>query len=87
MTLDEVKRSNIIKFRLPYQFQRFSYQTVCVFSQKKNIEQNVHSIAGVMPQGRDLGVLGVKTLAWVFAMAPHRLRILALIFFFWKGSF
>ena len=28
----EVKRSNIIKFRLPYQFQRFLYQTLCVFS-------------------------------------------------------
>ena len=28
----------------------------------KHIEQNFHSVAQVMPQGRDLGVLGVKNL-------------------------
>ena len=41
---------------------KFLYQTVCVFSQiKENIfEQNFYSIAGVMPNGWDLGVLGVK---------------------------
>ena len=63
--LYEVKRSNIIKFRLPCQFQRFLYQTVCVFSQikdRKHIEYNFHSVAGVMPQGRDLGVLGGQKL-------------------------
>ena len=26
----------------------------------ENIEQNFHSVAGIMPQGWDLGVLGVK---------------------------
>ena len=60
---DEVKRSNIIKFWLPCQFQIFLYQSLCVFSQikdRKHIEQNFHSFAGVMPQGWDLGVLGVK---------------------------
>ena len=47
--------------------------------ERKHIEQNVHSVAGVMPQGWDLGVLGrPKTVAWGFAMAPHRLRILVL---------
>ena len=56
------------------------YTKLCVRSYKKDrkhIEQNFHSVAGVMPQGWDLGVLGgSKTLAWGFAMAPHRLRIL-----------
>ena len=44
---------------------------------RKHIRQNFHSVAGVMPQGWDLGVPGgTKTLAWGFAMTPHRLRIL-----------
>ena len=50
-----------------------------MFSQikdRKHIEQNFHSVAGVMPQGWDLGCWGSKALAWGFAMAPHRLRIL-----------
>ena len=69
---------NIIKLRLPCQFRRF-YTKLCVFSQikdRKHIEQNFHSVAGVMPQGWDFGVLRrSKTLAWGFAMAPHRLHI------------
>ena len=32
-------------------------------NRRKYIEQNFHSIAGVMPQGWDLGVLGVKNLS------------------------
>ena len=39
---------------LTCQFQRFLYQTLCVFSQikdKKHIEQNFHSVARVMPGG------------------------------------
>ena len=35
----------------------FLYQTLCVFSQikvRKHIEQNFHSVAGIMPQGWDL---------------------------------
>ena len=60
--------------------RRFLYQTFCAFLQikdRKHIEQNFHIVAGVMPQGWDCGVLGgSKTLAWVFAMAAHRLRIL-----------
>ena len=51
-----------------------------MFSQikdRKHIEQNFHSVAGVMPQGWDFGVLGgSEKLVWGFAMAPHRLRIL-----------
>ena len=62
------------------------YQTLCAFLQikdRKHIEQNFHSVAGVMPQGWDLGVMGgSKTLAWGFAMAPHRLRILVYIFIY-----
>ena len=37
------------------------YHTLCVFSQikdRKHIEQNFYSVAGVLPQGWDLGVLG-----------------------------
>ena len=37
------------------------YQTLCVFSQikdRKHNEQNFHSVARVMSQGWDLGVLG-----------------------------
>ena len=38
----------------------FLYQTLLVFSQikdRKHIEQNFHSVAGIMPQGWDLGVM------------------------------
>ena len=64
------KRSNIIKSQSQNQFQRFLNQTVCVFSQMKDIKHirgDFHSVAWVMPQGRDLGVpwgeggLGQKT--------------------------
>ena len=53
------KRSNIIKSQSHSQFQRFLNQTLCVFSQMKDIKhirQDFHSIAWVMPQGWDLGV-------------------------------
>ena len=46
---------------LPCQFQRFLYQTLCVFSQMKDtkhIRQDFHSVADVMPQRWDLGALG-----------------------------
>ena len=55
------------------------YQTLRVFSQikdRKHIEQNFYSVDEIMPQGWDWGCWGLKTLAWGFAMAPHRLRIL-----------
>ena len=62
----------------------FLYQTLRVFSQikdRKHIEQNFHSIAGIMhAPGVGLGGAGVsKTLAWGFAMVPDRLRILVSI--------
>ena len=47
-----VKRSNIIKFQLESQFQRFLYQTLCVLSQIKDIKhikRDFHSVAWVMP--------------------------------------
>ena len=53
------KRSNIIKSQSQSQFQRFLNQTLCVFSQLKDIKhirQDFHSVAWVMPQGWDLGV-------------------------------
>ena len=57
------KRSNIIKSQSQSQFQRFLNQTLCVFSQLKDIKQfrrDFHSVTWVMPQGWDLGVpLGV----------------------------
>ena len=65
--------SNILTCR----FQSFLYQTLCVFSQikdRKHIEQNFHSIVRVMPRGGTWGCWREsKTLAWGFAMAPHRL--------------
>ena len=91
MTSGEVERSINIKFQLPCQFQRFLYQTLCVFSQikEKYIEHNFYSVAGVMPQGWFLGVLaagGTKTLARGFAMAPHRLRILVIKLFCYMSA-
>ena len=53
------KRSNIIKFQLRSQFQRFLNQTLCVFSQmkdRKHIRRDFHLAAWVMRQGWDLGV-------------------------------
>ena len=50
---------NIIKFQLLSQFQRFLNQTLCVFSQMKDIKHirwDFHLAAWVMPQGWDLGV-------------------------------
>ena len=67
---------------LTCQFQRFLYQTLCVFSQikdRKHIEHNFPSVAKVIPRGGTAGCWGSQTLAWGFAMAPHRL--LALVVF------
>ena len=53
------KKSNIIKSQSQSQFQRFLNQTLCVFSQLKDIKhirRDFHSVAWVMPQGWDLGV-------------------------------
>ena len=57
-----IKRSNIIKFQLQTQFQKFSYQTLCLFSQMKDtkhIRRDIYSVAWIMPQGSDFGALGV----------------------------
>ena len=53
------KRSNIIKFQLQSQFQRFLNQTLCVFLEMKDIKhirRVFHLAAWVMPQGWDLGL-------------------------------
>ena len=57
--LGGAKRSNIIKSQSLSQFQRFLNQTLCVFSQMKDIKHirwDFHSVPWVMPQGWDLGV-------------------------------
>ena len=51
-----------------------------MFSQIKDRKHIEHSVARVMPRGGTWGCFGEsKTLAWGFAMVPHRLR--ALVFF------
>ena len=53
------KRSNIIKSELKDQFQRFLNQTLCIFSQMKDIKHigwDFHSAAWVMARRWDLGV-------------------------------
>ena len=54
-----------ISFNFSYHVNfNFLYQTLGVFSQKKkkknrkHIEQDFHSVAWIMPQGLDLGMLG-----------------------------
>ena len=80
MTL-EVRSKGQISLNLDYHVNsKIFYQFLCAFLQIKyckHIEQNFDSVAGVMTQGWDLGVLGgSKTSAWGFAMAPYRLCIL-----------
>ena len=55
------KRSNIIKYHSISitESKRFLNQTLCVFSQMKDIKpirQDFHSVAWVLPQGPDLRV-------------------------------
>ena len=57
----EAKRSNIINFQLLSQFQIFLNQSLCVFSQMKDVKhirRNFHSVALVMPQVWDFGGTG-----------------------------
>ena len=59
--LGRVKRSNINVFQLQSQFQRFLFQTVCVFSQMKDtkhIRQDFQYVAWFMSQGWDFGAQG-----------------------------
>ena len=50
-------------------------------NKRKYIEQNFYSVAGGHAPGVGLGGVGwSKTLAWGFAMAPHRLCILVKCF-------
>ena len=49
-------------FNYKVKYQRFSYQTLCVFSQMKDtkhIRRNFYYVAWVMPQGWDLAALGL----------------------------
>ena len=55
------KTSNIIKSEIQSQFQRFLNQTLCIFSQMKDIyyiSQDFHSAAWVMPRGGTWGYRG-----------------------------
>ena len=67
-------------------YLNFSYQTLRVFSHlkdRKHIEQNFHSsfcCRDHAPRGGTWRCWGSKTLAWGFAMAPHRLHVLVLFF-------
>ena len=69
------KRSNIIKSQLLTQFQIFLNQTLCVFSQMKDIKhirRDFHSTALVMPQGWDFGVLwGVRGVKKISEIKPE----------------
>ena len=59
--LGGAKRSNIIKSQLQSQVQRFLNQTLCVFSQMKDIKhitKDFYSVPWVMPQGLGLGGVG-----------------------------
>ena len=59
-TLGRDQRSNIIKSQLLSQFQRLLIQTLCIFSQMKDIKhirRDFHSTTWVMPQGWDFWVL------------------------------
>ena len=60
MSLGWGQRSNIIKFRLPWQFQRFLYQTLCVLPQMrdiKHVRRDFYFVVWVMPKGWDFGAL------------------------------
>ena len=65
------QRSNIIKFQLLSQFRIFLNLTLCVFSQKKDmnhIRRDFHSVAWVRPQGSDLrGYKGNWGLKYIFS--------------------
>ena len=55
------QRSNIIKSQLLSQFQIFLNQTLCVFSQMKDVKhirQDFHWVPWVMPKGMGLGGAG-----------------------------
>ena len=59
--LGGAKRSNIIKSGLQSQFQRVLNQTLCIFSQMKDIKhirRDLHSAAWVIPRGGTLGYRG-----------------------------
>ena len=69
MTLGFGQWSNIIKLRLPCQFQSFLYQILCVFSKMKDtkhIRRDFYSVAWVMSQGWDFGALGVPRWSNIF---------------------
>ena len=58
-----VKRSNIIKFQLQSQFQRFLFQTLCAFSKMKdtNISDGIFILShGLCPRGGTSGHWGAQ---------------------------
>ena len=73
---------------LTCQFQRFLYQTLCVFSQikdRKHIEQNFHSVAKVMPRDGTAGSGGVKNFSmgiWDGAPSTARSSFFPIVMFY-----
>ena len=76
----EVKKSNIFKFWFSCQFHFYTKSCVCSHKQKMVNILNIIFILlpGVMPEGRDAGARGFKTLSVGICDAPHRLRLLVI---------
>ena len=72
---------------LTCQFQRFLYQTLCVFSQiqdRKHIEQYFQSVAKVMPRVGTAGAGGVKNFSvGICDGAPSPARSSIIFWQFW----
>ena len=70
---------NIFKFQLKSQFQRLLNQTLCVYSQMKDIKhirRDFHSAAWVMPKGVGLGgTMGVGGVNIFFSEISTRVGV------------
>ena len=72
------KRSNIIKSELKSQFQRFLNQTLCIFSQMKDIKHirwDFHSVGWVMPRAGTKGYRGGLGGQKIFFRNSTRFRV------------
>ena len=72
------QRSNIITSQLLSQFQFFLNQTLCVFSQMKDIKhirRDFHWAPCVMPKGLGLGGTGVKNLIFLTNMVMWHIKL------------
>ena len=72
------QRSNIIKSQLPSQFQIFLNQTLCVFSQKKDIKHirwDFHWVPWVMSKGLELGGAGGQKFIFLNMVMWHDIKL------------